>query len=119
MNREIKRGDIYLADFDPVRGSEQGGIRPCLVISNNIGNRCGPTVIVAAITSKKKNNQPTHCFLEAVQGLEYKSYVLLEQIRAIDKQRFICYITYLEHEKMEEVEKAIHVALGMNGNDYK
>ena len=79
--REIKRGDIYHADLNPIFGSEQGGYRPVLIIQNNIGNKYSPTVIVAAITSQPKTKLPTHVPLQGIDGLEKHSVVLLEQDR--------------------------------------
>ena len=89
MNSKIRRGDIYYADLSPVVGSEQGGLRPVLIIQNNIGNRFSPTVIIAAITSKiSKPKIQTHVAVsKSKNGLEKDSVVLLEQIRTIDKRR--------------------------------
>ena len=88
------RGDIYFADLDPVRGSEQGGTRPVLIIQNDIGNKYSPTVIVAAITSSmKKGNLPTHIKIEGVEGLQGKSYILLEQLRTLDKRLSLIHIS--------------------------
>ena len=88
MNKSISRGDLYYADLNPVVGSEQGGIRPVLIIQNNTGNKHSPTVIIAAITSKDvKSTLPTHCVLSEHAGLDHNSVVLLEQIRTIDKTR--------------------------------
>ena len=82
--REIRRGDIYHADLNPILGSEQGGYRPVLVIQNNRGNKHSPTVIVAAITSRPKHKMPTHVLLKGIEGLEKDSVVLLEQLRTVD-----------------------------------
>lgn len=88
MERTIKRGEIYYAELNPVIGSEQGGNRPVLIISNDIGNKHSPTVIVAAITSKQtKHKIPTHCYLTNVEGMPADSIVLLEQLRTLDKKR--------------------------------
>lgn len=88
MDRIIKRGEIYYAELNPVIGSEQGGTRPVLIISNNTGNRYSSTVIIAAITSRQtKNKLPTHYDLNGVSGLPADSIVLLEQIRTVDKKR--------------------------------
>ena len=81
----IRRGTIYYADLDPVRGNEQGGYRPVLILQNNIGNEHSPTVIIASITSRTKNKLPTHVKLQDMKGLEKDSVVLLEQLRTIDK----------------------------------
>lgn len=115
MERNILRGDMYYADLSPVIGSEQGGNRPVLIIQNNIGNKHSPTVIVAAITGKasQKAKLPTHCYLEAENGLEMQSIVLLEQIRTIDKKRLNGYIGRLE--EMQEVNHALAVSMGLTG----
>ena len=98
--REIRRGDIYYADLSPVVGSEQGGIRPVLVIQNNTGNAYSPTVIVAAVTSKPKTKLPTHVILRDRKGLEKNSVVLLEQVRTIDKSRLREYVGILDRQQM-------------------
>jgi mRNA interferase MazF len=110
----IKRGDIYYADLSPVIGSEQGGVRPVLILQNDTGNRFSPTVIVAAITSQtEKVRMPTHIKLEAKEnGLPRKSVVLLEQIRTIDKSRLQQYIGHLAPPAMERVENALRVSFG-------
>ena len=89
MEKTIRRGDIYYAELNPIVGSEQGGTRPVLIISNNIGNRHSPTVIIAAITGRTqtKAKLPTHTEVKDVEGLDRDSIILLEQIRTIDKQR--------------------------------
>lgn len=94
MERKIKRGDIYYADLNPVVGSEQGGTRPVLIISNDMGNKYSPTVIVAAITSRaySKVRLPTHTQVTDFEGLDKESVVLLEQIRTLDKKRLIKYM---------------------------
>ena len=96
----VKRGDVYFADLSPVVGSEQGGVRPVLVIQNNIGNRFSPTVIIAAITAQiQKAKLPTHVEIDAKRyGFERDSVILLEQIRTIDKQRLTDKITHLDDE---------------------
>ena len=111
----VKRGELYYADLSPVIGSEQGGIRPVLVVQNDIGNKYSPTVIVSAITSKlNKAKLPTHIELPASKyGLEKDSVVLLEQIRTLDKQRLKEKIGELENYKMEEVNKAMLISLGV------
>ena len=115
MNRNILRGDIYYADLNPVVGSEQGGIRPVLVIQNNVGNRFSPTIIVAAVTSKTTKSQPTHHALSALYGLDRESIVLLEQIRTIDKQRLREYVGALNCVDMKGVEKSIAISVGLKG----
>ena len=110
----VKRGEIYYADLSPVVGSEQGGIRPVLVVQNDIGNKYSPTVIAAAITSQlDKARLPTHITLPAEQyGLPKNSVVLLEQIRTLDKRRLQEKVTTLSPEKMREVNKALLISLG-------
>ncbi|MBB6674020.1 type II toxin-antitoxin system PemK/MazF family toxin [Cohnella nanjingensis] len=111
----VKRGDVFYADLSPVVGSEQGGVRPVLVIQNDIGNRFSPTVIVAAITAQiQKAKLPTHVEIEAkVHGMERDSVVLLEQIRTIDKQRLTDKITHLEEEMMRKVDDALLISVGL------
>ena len=111
---EIKRGDIFYADLSPVIGSEQGGVRPVLIIQNDIGNKYSPTVIVAAVTSQiNKAKIPTHIELDAKTYLLPKdSVLLLEQIRTIDKRRLKDKITSLSTEKMKQVNRAILISLG-------
>lgn len=113
MERMIKRGDIFYAELNPVIGSEQGGTRPVLVISNNTGNRHSPTVIVAAITSRvhTKAKLPTHTEVSDFEGLDKDSVVLLEQIRTIDKQRLRKYIGILPDSIMARVDKALAVSI--------
>ena len=110
----IKRGDIYYADLSPVIGSEQGGVRPVLILQNNMGNRFSPTVIIAAITSQMdKVRMPTHIKLDAKEnGLPRKSIVLLEQIRTIDKSRLQQYIGHLSPTAMDRVNDALRVSIG-------
>ena len=112
---EVKRGFIFYADLSPVVGSEQGGIRPVLVIQNNVGNKYSPTVIVAAITSHiEKAKLPTHVELSAGEhGLERDSVVLLEQIRTIDKQRLQQKITEIDEPIMGRVNEALKISLGL------
>ncbi len=111
----IKRGDVFFADLSPVRGSEQGGQRPVLIIQNNIGNKYSPTVIVAAITAKiAKAKLPTHVEVGASQvGLLKDSVVLLEQVRTIDKTRLIQKLGQLENDVMLRVDKALVISLGL------
>uniref|UniRef100_A0A7C5Z4H2 Type II toxin-antitoxin system PemK/MazF family toxin n=1 Tax=Caldicellulosiruptor owensensis TaxID=55205 RepID=A0A7C5Z4H2_9FIRM len=112
---EIKRGDIFYADLAPHVGSEQGGIRPVLVIQNDIGNKYSPTVIVAAITSQiGKAKFPTHVEIRAGEfGLSRDSVILLEQIRTIDKVRLKNKVGKLSEEVMEKVNQAILISLGL------
>lgn len=108
---EIKRGDIYFADLNPIRGSEQGGIRPVLVIQNNTGNKHSPTIIVAPITSSlEKSKLPTHVEVFE-EGLSKNSIVLLEQIRTIDKCRIADHIGRLDNKTMKYIDKAIETSL--------
>lgn len=111
----VKRGELYYADLSPVVGSEQGGIRPVLVVQNDIGNKYSPTVIAAAITSKlNKAKMPTHIELSSKEyGLEKDSVVLLEQIRTIDKSRLREKIGELNDFKMNQVNKAMMISLGV------
>ncbi|WP_054950906.1 type II toxin-antitoxin system PemK/MazF family toxin [Numidum massiliense] len=111
----VKRGDVYFADLSPVVGSEQGGVRPVLVIQNNIGNRFSPTVIVAAITAQiQKAKLPTHVEIDAkMYGFDRDSVVLLEQIRTIDKQRLTDKITHLDEDIMEKIDEALQISLGL------
>lgn len=111
--REIKRGDMYYANLNPIIGSEQGGIRPVLILQNDKGNRHSPTTIVAALTSRQtKSELPTHVTLTAV-SLERKSVIMLEQIRTIDKSRLLDYIGSLSEENMKLVNEALAVSLGI------
>ena len=111
----IKRGDIYYADLSPVVGSEQGGLRPVLIVQNDVGNRYSPTVIAAAITSKmSKAKLPTHIDVSASQvGLAKDSVILLEQIRTIDKIRLKEKMGHLEPGVMDNVNEAISVSFGL------
>lgn len=111
----VKRGDVYFADLSPVVGSEQGGIRPVLIIQNDIGNRFSPTVIVAAITAQiQKAKLPTHVEIDAKKyGFERDSVILLEQIRTIDKQRLTDKITQLDEGMMRRVDDALQISTGL------
>jgi len=111
----IRRGDIFYADLSPVVGSEQGGVRPVLVIQNDIGNKYSPTVIIAAITSQiNKAKLPTHIEIDGKEyGLPKDSVVLLEQIRTIDKRRVIEKICRLDEEMMKKVNDGLMVSLGL------
>ena len=116
MEKQIKRGEIYFADLSPVVGSEQGGVRPVLIIQNDTGNKFSPTVIVAAITSQLyKAKIPTHIELPSSEyGLQKDSVVLLEQIRTIDKRRLKEKVCELDSQKMRKVNVAILISLGFN-----
>ena len=116
MDTSVKRGDIYYADLSPVVGSEQGGVRPVLIIQNDTGNRYSPTVIAAAITSQTgKARLPTHIDLpvERSCGLSRDSIVLLEQLRTIDKQRLREYIGEVDSEVRDSVDEALGISLGI------
>ena len=114
MEETIKRGEIYYADLSPVVGSEQGGVRPVLILQNDVGNKYSPTVIVTAITSQLgKAKLPTHVELSATEyNLPKNSVALLEQIRTLDKRRLQERITTLSPSKMKEVNKALLISLG-------
>ncbi|MBR2043102.1 MAG: type II toxin-antitoxin system PemK/MazF family toxin [Clostridia bacterium] len=115
----IKRGDIFYADLSPVVGSEQGGIRPVLIVQNDVGNRYSPTVIAAAITSQHdKTDLPTHIKVNAVSsGLAKDSIVLLEQVRTIDKRRLKEKMGSLDNNSMGAVDAALSVSFGLNFNN--
>lgn len=115
----IKRGDIYYADLSPVVGSEQGGLRPVLIVQNDVGNRYSPTVIAAAITSRiDKTKLPTHIDIHAEQvGLQKDSVVLLEQIRTIDKKRLREKMGHLDEHMMGAVNNALGVSFGLSPRD--
>lgn len=111
----IKRGEIYYADLSPVVGSEQGGVRPVLIVQNDIGNKHSPTVIAAAITSQReKARLPTHISLDAVScGLSKDSVVLLEQVRTLDKKRLKERMGELDSASMHKVDSALSVSFGL------
>ena len=114
-SKNILRGDLFYADLSPVVGSEQGGMRPVLIIQNNIGNHYSPTVIVAAITSKiSKPKMPTHVGIKAGDaGVTRDSVILMEQIRTIDKQRLHDKIGQLTPTEMQQVNKALELSIGL------
>ena len=111
----VKRGDIYYADLSPVVGSEQGGVRPVLIIQNDVGNKYSPTVIATAITSQiNKAKMPTHIELDANEyGLSKDSVVLAEQIRTIDKRRLKEKIGHLDSNLMDKVNEALEISFGL------
>ena len=113
----VKRGDIYYADLSPVIGSEQGGLRPVLIVQNDVGNKYSPTVIAAAITSRMgKTKLPTHIDVIGTQvGLAKDSVILLEQIRTIDKKRLKEKMGHLDDDTMRNVNNAIGVSFGLIG----
>ena len=115
LEMNIKRGDIYYADLSPVVGSEQGGLRPVLIVQNDVGNKHSPTVIAAAITSQhEKSKLPTHIDISAeCCGLSKDSVVLLEQVRTIDKQRLKERMGAVDSSAMNRVDKALSVSFGL------
>jgi mRNA interferase MazF len=112
---EVRRGDVFYADLSGIKGSEQGGVRPALIIQNDVGNRFAPTIIVAPITSQlTKANIPTHVNMNGeLYGMEKESVILLEQVRTIDKIRLREFVTHIGDEMMEQVDKAIMISLGL------
>ena len=115
MDQNVKRGEVFYADLSPVVGSEQGGIRPVLIVQNDMGNRYSPTVIAAAITSQHdKSKMPTHIPISAeCCGLSKDSIVLLEQVRTIDKQRLKERMGAIDPSAMNRVDKALSVSFGL------
>jgi len=110
-----QRGDIYYADLNPVKGSEQGGdIRPVIIIQNDVGNRFSPTLVVAAITNRKKPDLPTHVIIKGRNYLKEDSIILLEQIRTIDRIRLREYIGCLDARYMQKVDMALAISVGLN-----
>lgn len=114
-HREVKRGEVFYADLSPVVGSEQGGVRPVLIVQNDVGNRHSPTVIAAAITSKQdKTNLPTHIDVKAgTGGLTKDSVVLLEQVRTLDKHRLRERAGQIGPDVQRRVDEALGVSLGL------
>lgn len=113
MSMTVKRGELYYADLSPVVGSEQGGVRPVLIVQNDVGNKYSPTIIAAAVTSKlHKAKLPTHIELPSAFGLAKNSIILLEQIRTIDKRRLKERIGELPDSTMSRVNRAILISLG-------
>lgn len=112
----IRRGEVFYADLSPVVGSEQGGVRPILIVQNDVGNRYSPTVIAAAITSKSdKTNLPTHIGIKAGQGgLARDSVVLLEQIRTLDKRRLREHAGCIDRETQQKVDEALGISFGLS-----
>ena len=112
--KNFKRGQIYYADLSPVKGSEQGGYRPTLIIQNDVGNKYAPTVIVAIITSRyTKAKLPTHVWLNAECGLPKESMVECEQVRTLDKSRLKDFMGAVSDEVMAEIDKALKISLGL------
>lgn len=112
----IKRGDIFYADLDPIIGSEQGGVRPVLVVQNNVGNRYSPTVVVLPVSSAKKNYLPTHIHVCGSKMLPKDSIVLAEQIRTIDRNRLKRYVGSVGFEIMKKVDKAVKISIGVDND---
>ena len=110
----MKRGEIYRADLDPVLGSEQGGVRPVLIVQNDLGNQSSPTVIVAPLTSRRKRpRQPTHVLIDPPEGgLRRPSQVLCEQVRTLEKSRLTAFLGELSEESLVLVDEALRKALG-------
>ena len=115
-NINYVKGCLYYADLEPVTGSEQGGIRPVLVVSNDVGNKHSPTVVVAPLTSKVVTRAllPTHVRVKAFEGIRNDSVILLEQVRAIDKKRLHSFLGRLNTKQEEAVEKALAIEFGIN-----
>lgn len=112
---QLLRGQMYYANLNPVVGSEQGGVRPVLIIQNNIGNQFSPTIIVAPITTEiKKVYQPTHIRIPPYFGIARRSMVMLEQIRTIDKSRLREYVGCLDDDVMDYIDEALSVSVGLN-----
>lgn len=110
---DIYRGEVYLADLSPVIGSEQGGVRPVLVLQNNMGNRHSPTIIVAAITARYKKPLPTHVPIGDTKGVSKSSVVLLEQLRTIDRTRFCGYIGRVSGSSLSQINEALKISIGL------
>ena len=110
---KVKRGDVFYAELDPVIGSEQGGVRPVLIIQNDVGNQHSPTTIVAALSSKiEQTEMPTHVCIK-IDGLSRTSTVMLEQIRTIDKMRLKTYINSVGADILKQVDKALAISVGL------
>lgn len=113
-NNVIKRGQVWYCDLSPVKGSEQGGVRPCVIIQNDKGNQFAPTTIIAPITSRHtKAKLPTHIWLSVTCGLPVNSMVELEQVRTIDKSRLLEYVGEVQQGEMNLIDKAIKISLGV------
>jgi len=114
----VERGDVYFADFPDTIGSEQSGVRPVVIIQNDIGNKFSPTVIAAAITSRShKRYLPTHVWIGNLPGSWADSIVLTEQIKTIDKRRLGEYITKLGEGKMSHINRALEISIGLNASE--
>lgn len=113
----IKRGDVFYADLDSIIGSEQGGIRPVLVVQNNVGNKYSPTLVVLPLSTAKKPDLPTHINIRGSRLLPKNSIVLAEQIRTIDRDRLLRYVGSVGLEIMEKVDKAVKISIGVKIDD--
>lgn len=113
----IKRGDIFFADLNPVVGSEQGGIRPVLVVQNNVGNKYSPTLVVLPISTAKKHYLPTHIHIRDSKALPKDSVILAEQIRTIDRSRLRKYVGSLNRELMKEINGILKISIGVDFYD--
>ncbi len=113
----VKRGDIFYADLDPIIGSEQGGIRPVLVVQNNVGNKHSPTLVVLPLSAAKKKNMPTHIYICGSKLLPKNSIVLAEQIRTIDRNRLLRYVGSVGLEVIEKVDRAVKISIGVKNDD--
>ena len=117
--REVKKGEMYYADLSPVVGSEQGGIRPVIILQNDKGNHYSPTTIIASVTSrKKKKHLPTHIKIK-IPNSKRKSVVMLEQVRTIDKSRLSEYIWKLDNGTMQKIDNAVKISFDIDINDEK
>ena len=113
IKQGISRGDIFYADLSPIVGCEQGGVRPVLILQNDIGNRHSPTTIVCAITGKPKNPLPTHAAIAGTGRLSRESFALLEQIRTIDRVRLKERIGRLDMREMKKIDEALAISVGL------
>ncbi len=113
----IKRGDVFYADLDPIIGSEQGGIRPVLVVQNNVRNKYSPTLVVLPLSTAKKPHLPTHIHIYGSKLLSNNSIVLAEQIRTIDRDRLLRYVGSVGLEVMEKVDRAVKISIGVDCDD--
>ena len=110
----MKRGEVYYVNLEPVVGSEQGGIRPCVVIQNDVGNNCSPTTIVAPMTERDKKELPTHVFVSEDDSVSRSSIILLKQIKTVDKSRMKDFLGRLSEETMQKVDEALRISLALN-----
>lgn len=113
----VKRGDVFYADLDPIIGSEQGGVRPVLIVQNNVGNKYSPTIVVLPISSAKKSEMPTHIQICSTKMLLKNSIIMAEQIRTIDRNRLQKYIGSVDLEIMKKVEIAMKISIGVDRDD--